>query len=45
MPAASATATLNTDGTDNVRLSVMAMLLPTNDAFAALNAVTIPTGI
>ena len=43
MPAASATTTLNTDGTDNVRLSVMAMLLPTNDAFAALNAITIPT--
>ena len=36
-------ADLNTDGTDNVRLSVVAMLLPTNDAFAGLNAITIPT--
>ncbi len=43
MPAASTTTTLNTDGTDNVLLSVMAMLLPTNDAFAALNAITVPT--
>jgi hypothetical protein len=34
---------LNTDGTANVRLSVVAMLLPTNDAFVGLNAVTIPT--
>ena len=34
---------LNTDDTANVRLSVVAMLLPTNDAFAGLNAITIPT--
>ena len=34
---------LNTDGTANVRLSVVAMLLPTNDAFVGLNAITIPT--
>ncbi|MEM7765755.1 MAG: spondin domain-containing protein [Pseudomonadota bacterium] len=34
---------LNTDGTANVRLSVVAMLLPTNDAFMGLNAITIPT--
>ena len=42
-PTESTTAMLNTDGTDNVRLSVVAMLLPTNDAFMGLNAVTIPT--
>ena len=42
-PTESVTTTLNTDGTDNVRLSVVAMLLPTNDAFMGLNAVTIPT--
>jgi len=36
-------ADLNTDGTSNVRLSVVAMLLPTNDGFTALNAITIPT--
>lgn len=42
-PAQSTTASLNTDGTDNVLLSVVAMLLPTNDAFAGLNAVPIPT--
>ena len=42
-PAASTDVDLNTDGTSNVRLSVVAMLLPTNDAFAGLNAVTIPT--
>ena len=34
---------LNTDGTANVLLSIVAMLLPTNDAFAGLNAVSIPT--
>ena len=42
-PAARTDADLNTDGTANVLLSVVAMLLPTNDAFAGLNAVTIPT--
>lgn len=42
-PGMSTNADLNTDGTDNVRLSVVAMLLPTNDAFAGLNAITIPT--
>lgn len=41
-PTESTTANLNTDGTDNVLLSVVAMLLPTNDAFAGLNAITIP---
>ena len=40
---ASTTANLDTDGTANVRLSVVAMLLPTNDAFVGLNAVLIPT--
>ncbi len=41
-PAMETDTDLNTDGTDNVRLSVVAMLLPTNDAFMGLNAVTIP---
>lgn len=43
MPAMSANTDMNTDGTSNVELSVVAMLLPTNDAFAGLNAITIPT--
>ena len=34
---------MNTDGTSNVMLSVVAMLLPTNDAFAGLNSMAIPT--
>ncbi len=42
-PAASTNVDLNTDGTSNVLLTVVAMLLPTNDAFAGLNAVSIPT--
>jgi len=42
-PGSSTTANLNTDGTSNTRLSVVAMLLPTNDAFAGLNAIEIPT--
>lgn len=42
-PAMSANIDLNTDGTSNVLLSVAAMLLPTNDAFAGLNSITIPT--
>lgn len=42
-PTMSADVNMNTDGTDNVRLSVVAMLLPTNDAFAGLNSVVIPT--
>ena len=42
-PAMSANVDLNTDGTANTLLSVVAMLLPTNDAFAGLNSVTIPT--
>lgn len=42
-PAMSTDIDMNTDGTSNVLLSVTAMLLPTNDAFAGLNAVTIPS--
>lgn len=42
-PASSTTFSMNTDGTANDRLSIVAMLLPTNDAFAGLNAVEIPS--
>jgi len=42
-PTASTTFNMNTDGTSNDRLTIVAMLLPTNDAFAGLNAVEIPT--
>lgn len=42
-PTGSAEFTMNTDGTSNTHLSAVAMLLPTNDAFAGLNAVEIPT--
>lgn len=42
-PTEETTTMLNTDNTDNTRLSIVAMLLPTNDAFAGLNAVEIPT--
>jgi len=42
-PAMSASTSLNTDGTSNTQLSIVAMLLPTNDGFAGLNAVTVPT--
>jgi len=42
-PASSTNVDLNTDSTSNEVLSVVAMLLPTNDAFAGLNAVPIPT--
>ncbi len=42
-PGASTNADMNTDDTSNTLLSVVAMLLPTNDAFAGLNAITIPT--
>lgn len=42
-PATSTDVDLNTDGSSNVLLTVVAMLLPTNDAFAGLNSVTIPT--
>jgi hypothetical protein len=42
-PAMSTTFNMNTDGTANDRLSIVAMLLPTNDAFAGLNAIEIPS--
>jgi len=42
-PGASTTAALNTDNTGNTLLSVLAMILPTNDGFVALNSITIPT--
>jgi hypothetical protein len=42
-PAMSTDVDLNTDDTSNVLLSVVAMLLPTNDAFVGLGAITIPT--
>jgi len=42
-PASETDVDLNTDGTSNDVLSIVAMLLPTNDAFAGLNAVAIPT--
>lgn len=42
-PGASTTASLDTDGApDNTRLSIVAMLLPSNDGFMGLNAVEIP---
>ena len=41
-PASSTNVDLNTDNTSNTRLSVVAMLLPTNDAFAGLNGIAIP---
>lgn len=42
-PASSTNIDLNTDATSNVLLSVVSMLLPTNDAFAGLNSVPIPS--
>jgi hypothetical protein len=42
-PTGSTTFNMNTDDTSNDRLSIVAMLLPTNDAFAGLNAIVIPT--
>ena len=42
-PTESTTFSMDTDGTANTQLSIVAMLLPTNDAFAGLNAITIPT--
>ncbi len=44
MAAASVTVTLNTDSSPaNTKLSVVSMLLPTNDAFMGLDAIDIPT--
>lgn len=42
-PASSITFSMNTDGTSNDRLSLVSMLLPTNDAFVGLDAIAIPT--
>ena len=43
MPGASTGASLNTDGApDNTALSIVAMLLPSNDGFVGLNAMTVP---
>lgn len=42
-PGMSTNVDLNTDGTSNVLLSAVSMLLPTNDAFAGLNSIVIPT--
>ncbi|MGK0442631.1 MAG: hypothetical protein ACJA0N_002446 [Pseudohongiellaceae bacterium] len=43
-PGASITTSLNTDGApDNTHLSIVAMLLPSNDGFMGLNAIAIPT--
>lgn len=41
-PGSNTTFNMNTDGTSNDRLSFVSMLLPTNDAFAGMNAVEIP---
>lgn len=41
-PGASATANLSVHGRSNPRLSVVAMVLPTNDAFIGLDSVRIP---
>ena len=44
LPGASATTSmLNTDGTDYDRLSIVAMLLPTNDGFVGLDSWEIPS--
>ncbi len=43
-PGASTTASLNTDDApDNTRLSIVAMILPSNDGFMGLNGIAIPT--
>ena len=43
-PGARTTANLNTDDApDNTRLSIVAMILPSNDGFMGLNAIEIPT--
>lgn len=43
-PGASTAAVLNTDvAPDNTRLSIVAMLLPSNDGFIGMNAINIPT--
>jgi len=42
-PGQNATAILDLSGTDNDHLSVVGMLLPTNDAFIGLDSIAIPT--
>ena len=42
-PAASTAAMLDTDGSSNTQLSVVAMMLPTNDAFVGLDNLQVPT--
>ena len=42
-PAGSTSTTLNTDTSGNTHLSVVAMVLPTNDAFVGLDGMEIPT--
>lgn len=43
-PGASTTATLNTDAAvANTELSIVGMMLPTNDGFIAANSITVPT--
>lgn len=43
-PGASTTTNMNTDDApDNTALSIVAMILPSNDGFMGLNAITIPT--
>ncbi len=43
-PGSSTVTSLNTDGaTANTQLSIVAMMLPTNDGFIAANSITIPT--
>ena len=42
-PTESTTFSMDTDGTSNTLLTIVAMLLPTNDAFAGLNSIEIPT--
>lgn len=45
-PGASTTTTINTDNApSNTQLSVVAMMLPTNDGFVGLNAVDLPTSV
>ena len=42
-PAASTTAMLDTDSSGNTHLSIVAMVLPTNDAFVGMDGMEIPT--
>lgn len=43
LPGASTSTSLNTDGTSNSMLSVVGMILPSNDGFVALNNIEIPS--